>query len=99
MNVYRDKHDENVKIHIDIWPEIEKELKNHGVISDSIYLFKEASKLFSCEEIENEEKWNQIEQKEINQEWWNHMAHLMETNEDNSPVVTDLREVFHLNQS
>src|SRR5699024_9967031 len=96
MNVYKDKHDEYEQRHNDIWPEMEKELKNHGVISYSIYLDKEASKLFAYLEIENEEKKNQMAKTEINQEWWNHMASLMETNEDNSPTVIDLKEVFHL---
>lgn len=99
MNVYKDQHDEYEKRHKDIWPEMEKELKKHGALSYSIYLDKESSKLFAYLEIENEEKWDQMAQTEVNSKWWNHMAPLMETNEDNSPVVTDLREVFHLNQS
>jgi len=28
--------------------------------------------------------------------WWNCMEPLLKTNADNSPVVTPLREVFHL---
>lgn len=28
--------------------------------------------------------------------WWAHMADIMETNADNSPVVTELQTVFHL---
>lgn len=96
MNVYKDKHDEYEQRHKDIWPEMKKELENHGVISYSIYLDKEASKLFAYLEIEDEEKWEQMSRTKINREWWDHMASLMETNEDNSPVVTDLKEVLHL---
>lgn len=29
-------------------------------------------------------------------QWWDFMADIMETNQDNSPVCTDLHEVFHL---
>ena len=96
MNVYKGKHDEYEQRHKDIWPEMKNELKKHGVISYSIYLDKEASKLFAYLEIENEEKWDQMAQTEINRKWWNHMAPLMETNDDISPVVIDLEEVFHL---
>jgi L-rhamnose mutarotase len=32
----------------------------------------------------------------IVRKWWDYMAPLMEVNPDNSPVVTPLREVFHL---
>jgi L-rhamnose mutarotase len=28
--------------------------------------------------------------------WWNHMADIMATNPDNSPVQSDLETVFHL---
>jgi len=35
-------------------------------------------------------------QTKINNEWWEHMELLMETNEGNSPVVSDLTEVFRL---
>jgi L-rhamnose mutarotase len=30
------------------------------------------------------------------QRWWKYMADIMDTNQDHSPVVTPLREVFHL---
>lgn len=96
MNVYRDKHDEYEQRHNNIWPEMKQELKNHGVISYSIYLDKEASRLFAYLEIENQEKWDEMSQTKVNREWWDHMAPLMETNEDNSPTVLDLEEVFHL---
>ena len=31
-----------------------------------------------------------------NRKWWDYMADIMETNEDNSPVCVDLSPVFHL---
>jgi L-rhamnose mutarotase len=30
------------------------------------------------------------------QKWWAYMAPLMEVNPDNSPVCTELPEIFHL---
>ena len=32
----------------------------------------------------------------INRKWWDFMADIMETNEDNSPVSMDLPVLFHL---
>ena len=47
-------------------------------------------------EIEDEEKWAQSADTKINRKWWDFMADIMETNEDNSPVSKDLNLVFHL---
>ena len=32
----------------------------------------------------------------INRKWWDFMADIMETNEDNSPVSVDLPVLFHM---
>ena len=37
-----------------------------------------------------------IAETDICKKWWKYMEPLMDTNEDNSPVTTDLQEVFHL---
>ena len=37
-----------------------------------------------------------LPESEIMQRWWAHMADIMETQPDNKPVVTPLRQVFHL---
>ena len=47
-------------------------------------------------EIEDEEKWAQSADTEINRKWWKYMAPLMRVNPDDSPVSDDLRCVFHL---
>ena len=52
--------------------------------------------LFCYLEIEDEEKWAQSADTEINRKWWDYMADIMDTNPDNSPVSTDLVPVFHL---
>jgi len=96
MKVYPDKHEEYEKRHNEIWPEMVKELKNHGVISYSIFLQKETNQLFGYLEIEDEEKWSKMATTEINQKWWSYMEPVMETNPDKSPVSLDIKEVFHL---
>ncbi|MEN0658299.1 L-rhamnose mutarotase [Caldifermentibacillus hisashii] len=96
MEVYPDQHEEYEKRHNDIWPEMVKELKNHGAHNYSIFLDKETNQLFGYIEIEDEEKWKQMALTEINQKWWAFMEPVMKTNSDNSPVSKDLKEVFHL---
>jgi L-rhamnose mutarotase len=52
--------------------------------------------LFAYAEIEDEAQWAAIAQTEICGKWWAHMGDIMPSNPDNSPVASDLREVFHI---
>ena len=47
-------------------------------------------------EVEDEELWAKSADTPINRKWWDFMADIMETNEDNSPVCVDLKPVFYL---
>ena len=82
--------------HAPIWPELEAELKSHGVHNYSIYLHPASLQLFAFAEIENEARWEAISQTAICRQWWASMKDLMETNADDSPTSVELREVFHL---
>ncbi|MGM0124640.1 L-rhamnose 1-epimerase [Enterococcus sp. AZ194] len=96
MKIYPDKHEEYKRRHDELWPEMEQMLKEHGALSYTIFLDAKTSTLFGYLEIQEEERWSQTAQTEINQKWWDYMADIMETNPDNSPVVTDLFPVFEL---
>lgn len=96
MKVFPQKHQEYYKRHKELWPEMEKMLKEHGLIQYIIYLDEETSDLFAYLEIKDEEKWKETKNTLINQKWWDYMAPIMETNDDNSPKTTDLKEVFFL---
>lgn len=96
MKVYPDKIEEYTKRHNPIWSELEKVLKDYGVHNYSIFLDAEAHLLFGYAEIESEEKWSSIAETEICKKWWKHMADLMETNKDDSPVSHDLKHIFHM---
>ena len=97
MKVYADRIQEYVERHNPIWPELADTLRQHGVSNYSIFLDGETNTLFGYAEIESEEQWAAIAQTDVCRKWWAYMQDLMETNRDNSPVSTDLREVFHLN--
>ncbi len=83
--------------HNPIWPELEAVLKDHGVSNYSIFLDRNTDRLFAYAEIESEERWGRIAQTEVCQRWWAYMKDLMLTNPDNSPLASELDEVFHLN--
>ncbi len=96
MFVYKDQYEEYQRRHDELWPEMEKELKEHGAHNYSIFLNEESGQLFAYLEIEDKEKWNQMASTDICQKWWTYMEPLMETNPDNSPVSKELKSVFYL---
>lgn len=96
MTVYKEQYSEYERRHDELWPEMEKELKEHGARNYSIFLDEQSGKLFAYVEVEDEEKWSQIADTDVCKKWWDYMAPLMETNPDNSPVATELKEVFYL---
>lgn len=96
MPVNHDAHEEYEHRHNPIWEDLQTVLKNHGVSNYSIFLEKETNWLFGYAEIESEEEWARIAETEECRRWWAFMKDVMPTNADDSPVSTDLKEVFHL---
>lgn len=82
--------------HQPIWPELEAELRAHGVRSYSIFMDPATRQLFAYAEIESEERWAAIATTPVCRRWWASMRELMPSNPDGSPVAAPLREVFHL---
>ena len=96
MSVNPDAHEEYERRHRPIWEDLEAVLREHGVSNYSIFLDAETSQLFGYAEIESEERWAAIAETDECRRWWTYMKDVMPSNADNSPVSTDLREVFHL---
>lgn len=96
MQVNPDAHAEYQRRHSPIWPELEAELKAHSAHNYSIFLDEKRHLLFGFVEIESEARWNAVAQTEVCQRWWKHMADVMPSNADNSPVTDELNEVFYL---
>ncbi len=96
MSVNPDAYAEYERRHRPIWEDLEAVLKDHGVSNYSIYLDAKTSQLFGYAEIESEERWAAIAETDECRRWWAHMKDIMPSNADNSPVSTDLGEVFHL---
>ena len=96
MFLYPGMAQEYEKRHKELWPEMKDMIHAHGGHNYSIYLDQETNVLYGYLEVEDEELWAKSADTAINRKWWDYMADIMETNEDNSPVCVDLTTVFHL---
>ncbi|MFV0472298.1 MAG: L-rhamnose mutarotase [Paludibacteraceae bacterium] len=84
------------KRHNEIWPELQKLLKDTGVYDYSIFWDKDTNTLFAVQKTSGEENSQNLGLNPIVQKWWRYMADIMETNPDNSPVSIPLKEVFYM---
>ena len=85
---YQERHDK-------IWPELAEELSRAGVTDYSIFLDRETNILFAVQKLTENNTSANLANTAIVKKWWNYMSDIMEVNPDNSPVVTELKEVFH----
>ncbi|CAH0342178.1 L-rhamnose mutarotase [Rhizobium sp. CECT 9324] len=86
---YRKRHDE-------IWPELVGLLHDAGVSDYSIHLDPETNILFGVLTRPKNHKMAALPDHPVMKRWWAHMADIMASNPDNSPIATDLVTVFHL---
>lgn len=86
---YRRRHDE-------IWPELADLLHEAGVSDYSIHLDRETDILFGVLTRRKDHGMAGLPDHPVMKRWWAHMADIMATNPDNSPVARDLVTVFHL---
>jgi L-rhamnose mutarotase len=96
MKLFKGCEEEYKKRHDELWPELKKLLKEAGIKDYSIFLDKETNSLFAYLTIENQIMLDELPGHPVMQRWWAFMKDMMETNEDSSPVITSLKEVFHL---
>jgi L-rhamnose mutarotase len=86
---YRRRHDA-------IWPELTALLREAGVSDYSIHLDEGTGVLFGVLWRTEDHGMDDLPRHPVMQRWWAHMADIMETHADNSPVVTPLNTVFHM---
>lgn len=96
MTVNAGQEAEYQRRHTPIWPELEETLKKHGVVTYSIFLLPETRQLFGYVEFEDQAQWDAVAKTAVCQRWWKHMKEVMPSNPDNSPISTELKEVFHI---
>lgn len=86
---YKKRHDE-------IWPELQTLLSDTGIQDYSIFLDEETLILFAVQKINEDFDMDFLPNHPIVKKWWAYMGDIMETNPDNSPVTSSLKEVFHM---
>ena len=96
MALHAGREAEYERRHTPIWPELEAQLRAHGVHDYSIFLDERDGSLFGYAVVEDEARWNAIAETPACRRWWHSMRELMPTNPDDSPRSVDLREVFHM---
>lgn len=86
---YRRRHNE-------LWPEVKELLKANGISDYSIFFDEETNSLFAVEKIDDGVARIDLSKEQVIKNWWDHLADIMEVKPDNSPVITKLEIVFHL---
>ena len=94
MQLYHGCSEEYKRRHSEIWPELSRLLKRCGIRDYAIYLDEDSHVLFASFKILNEKELEILPSLDIMKKWWEHMADIMVTNEDNSPVIKPLTEMF-----
>ena len=96
MKLFKGYEAEYKKRHDELWDDLKKLLKHAGVADYSIFLDEETNFLFAYLTIDDAKKLDALSHEPVMKKWWSYMKDIMETNEDGSPVVVELKEVFHL---
>ena len=86
---YKRRHDE-------LWPELQQLIKAAGISEYSIFLDETSNNLFGVFSVEEIGLVDSLRYHPIMQKWWFYMKDIMESNSDNSPLSTSLKEVFYL---
>ena len=86
---YRRRHDE-------IWPELAEMLAARGVRDYTIFHDPETDVLFAVQARTPGNRLADLASEPVMRRWWAHMADIMDTNSDQSPVIAPLTEVFHM---
>jgi L-rhamnose mutarotase len=96
MQLYKGFEAEYKKRHDELWPELQKLLKDTGISEYSIFLDENTNELFGFLKVDDSIKLESLPSHPVMQKWWAYMKDIMESNPDNSPVAVSLKEVFYL---
>ena len=86
---YEQRHDA-------IFPDLVDALKEAGVSDYTIWLDPETHHLFAILTRADDHAMDALPEREVVRRWWAHMADIMETEPDDTPVQVPLRRVFDL---
>lgn len=87
---------EYIKRHDEIWPDLVTLLQQAGISDYSIHLDDDTNILFGVMWCKDSVAKDALPQSALMHRWWAHMADIMQTNPDNSPVAVPLSTMFHM---
>lgn len=82
--------------HSNMRNDLKQSLKQACITDYSICLDEETGFLFAYLTIADPQNLKALSRLPVMQEWWQYMKDIMESNEDGSPVVVELKEMFYL---
>jgi L-rhamnose mutarotase len=82
--------------HDALWPQLADLLRQTGIREYSIFLDPDTLALFGVLDIDEPTALDGLPAHPVMQRWWAHMADIMVTHPDHSPVSVPLRAVFYL---
>ncbi|MES3154001.1 L-rhamnose mutarotase [Sphingomonas faeni] len=88
VDEYRKRHDE-------IWPELSALLTESGIHDYSIFLDETTLALFAVLKLAEPNTRDALPDHPVMKRWWDHMAPLMEVEDDNRPKEWSLPLIFH----
>lgn len=96
MKLHAGNEAEYLRRHQEIWPKLAALLKENGISDYAIFLDTDTLDLFAVQKLDEHYNETRLREDPIMKEWWEYMKDLMETNPDNSPKSSLLKEVFYL---
>ncbi|OLP53011.1 L-rhamnose mutarotase [Rhizobium rhizosphaerae] len=96
MKLHPGMEDEYRRRHDALWPELAALLHEAGVRDYSIHLDRATNTLFGVLTRPKDHGMAALPDHPVMKRWWAHMADIMETNPDNSPLQGELVTLFHL---
>ncbi|MEO3432032.1 L-rhamnose mutarotase [Inquilinus sp. CAU 1745] len=96
MKLRPGQEDEYRRRHDAIWPELSSLLRDAGISDYSIHWDPETNLLFGVLWRSRDHGMDALPSHPVMRRWWAHMADIMETNPDNSPVQSPLVTLFHM---
>lgn len=96
MKLHPGKMGEYKKRHEEIWPDLKDLLKGAGIEDYSIFLDEQTNDLFGVLKVSDPQKQQELSSHPVMKKWWAYMKDIMDSNPDNSPVSTPLKEVFYM---
>ena len=88
VDEYRKRHDE-------IWPELSALLTESGIHDYSIFLDEATLALFAVLKLAEPNTRDALPDHPVMKRWWDHMAPLMEVENNNRPKEWSLPLIFH----